>query len=107
MNIWVFLYRFAWSVLGLLLLFGLAAAFYPKVRQYHELQARHEKMEEEVRLEEELVKHLRDKQERLLSDPRFVEKIAREELGLAKPGETVFKFSDDPATTNRSSGGQR
>lgn len=105
MNIWVFLYRFAWSVLAAVILAGLVAAFYPKVRQFHELQDRHSEMEEEVRLKEELVKHLRDKQERLLNDPRFVEKIAREELGLARPGETVFKFSDDPST-NPAPGGR-
>jgi cell division protein FtsB len=103
MNIWVVLYRFAWTVLGALVIVGLAAAIYPKVRQYRELQGRHEKMQEDVRLEEELEQHLREKRERLLNDPRFVEKIAREELGLAKPGETVFKFTDDPETNQAGS----
>jgi cell division protein FtsB len=98
MNIWVFLYRFAWTVLAILVVAALAAAIYPKVRQYRELQSREVKMREDVRLEEELEQHLREKRERLLNDPRFVEKIAREELGLAKPGETVFKFTDDPQT---------
>ena len=101
MNIWVFLYRFAWSLLAILIVGAVCAAIYPKFRQYHELQSRNEKMQEDVRLEEELEQHLREKRERLLNDPRFVEKIAREELGLAKPGETVFKFTDDPQT-NRS-----
>ena len=40
---------------------------------------------------------LRLKQERLQEDPRFVEKIARENLGYAKPGETIFRFVDDDA----------
>jgi cell division protein FtsB len=106
MNIWVFLYRFAWSVLAVVVFAALVAAFYPKIRHFNELQDRHGEMEEEVRLKEELIKHLRDKQERLLNDPRFVEKIAREELGLARPGETVFKFSDDPST-NPTPGGRR
>ena len=34
-------------------------------------------------------------QERLESDPRFVEKIAREDLGYAKEGEIVFKFVEE------------
>ena len=34
----------------------------------------------------------------LKSDPRAVEKLAREELGLARPGETVFLIHEpDPA----------
>lgn len=33
----------------------------------------------------------------LRSDPAAVERIAREELGLARPGETVFVIRDVPA----------
>lgn len=33
----------------------------------------------------------------LRSDPAAVERIAREELGLARPGETVFLIRDVPA----------
>lgn len=31
----------------------------------------------------------------LRSDPRAIERLAREELGLARPGETVFLIKDD------------
>jgi cell division protein FtsB len=34
--------------------------------------------------------------EALRSDPRTVERLAREELGLAAPGETVFLLRQDP-----------
>jgi cell division protein FtsB len=34
----------------------------------------------------------------LRTDARAVERIAREELGLARPGETVFLVRDAPAT---------
>ena len=40
---------------------------------------------------------LKLKQEKLQEDPRFIEKIAREDLGYAKPGETVFRFVDEEA----------
>ena len=33
---------------------------------------------------------------RLLNDLEYIEKIAREELGLARPGEMVFEFTNDP-----------
>ena len=33
---------------------------------------------------------------RLLHDLEYIEKIAREELRLVRPGEVVFEFADDP-----------
>ena len=33
----------------------------------------------------------------LRSDPRAVEEVAREQLGLARPGETVFLIHEEPA----------
>ena len=32
----------------------------------------------------------------LRSDPKAVERIAREEMGLARPGEMIFKLADKP-----------
>ena len=34
----------------------------------------------------------------LKSDPKSVERIAREEMGLARPGEMIFKIPDLPKT---------
>jgi cell division protein FtsB len=56
------------------------------------------------------VQGLRDENGRLASaiaalktDPRAVEKLAREELGLAKKGETVFVLRDEPTPTEPAS----
>ena len=37
----------------------------------------------------------------LRSDPRAIERLAREELGLARPGETVFLIRDDTGASER------
>jgi cell division protein FtsB len=37
----------------------------------------------------------------LRTDPRAIERIAREELGLARPGETVFLVKDEVAPSAR------
>jgi cell division protein FtsB len=37
----------------------------------------------------------------LKSDPRAIERLAREELGLARPGEMVFVIRDDSASRRR------
>ena len=102
MNFWVFIYRVALVAVGILVVIGVIFMFLPQIEQQRELQRKEAQLQEEVRLEEELLQHLKRQQERLRSDPRFVEKIAREEFGLAKPGETVFKFVDEePQTANR------
>jgi cell division protein FtsB len=37
----------------------------------------------------------------LRSDPRAIERLAREELGLSRPGETVFLIREDPPAAER------
>jgi cell division protein FtsB len=49
----------------------------------------------EYRLEEEKLKILRSNRERMETDATFAERVAREELGFVKPGETVIKYVDD------------
>jgi cell division protein FtsB len=107
MNLWVAIYRLAWGLLGLLLLVLLGYAYYPPVRKFDELRRREAKLDEDIRFEEQREKHLKAKQEKLLNDPRFVEKIAREQLGLAKPGEVIFKVSESALATNVPSRGPR
>jgi len=40
----------------------------------------------------------------LKSDPRIIERIAREEMGLARPGEIIFKVPADPTSAASASG---
>ncbi len=102
MNGWELIYRIGWLLLGILFVIAAVAIFGPQIRQYRELQRREAQAHSDVQLEEEMLQHLKEQQERLRNDPRYVERVAREELGLARPGETVVKFSDDPAWSNRS-----
>ena len=104
MNYWVMIYRIGWITLAVLVVIAVTAMFVPQFKQYHELRRKEAVLQDEIRIEEDIIKHLRDQQERLKSDPRFVEKLARKELGYAKPGETVFRFTDDEApASNRPS----
>ena len=41
--------------------------------------------------------HLAAEIQALRTDPRAIERLAREELGLARPGETVFLIRDETA----------
>lgn len=97
MNIWSFIYRASWVILAILALIALGYAVYPRVLSYRELERREAQLAEELRIEEDMLRALKERQDRLQNDPGFVEKIAREEIGLARPGETVFKFVDEDA----------
>jgi cell division protein FtsB len=103
MSVWVLIYRFAWSMLAVLGLIALVGSFYPPTRQFYDLRQRKAQLEEEIRAQEAVLLELKHKEEQLLKDPRFVERIAREELGLSKPGETVFKFMTEEPTNARPS----
>ncbi len=100
MNIWAAIYKGGLIVIGLLTLVLVIWLFAPKIRSYYDLQRIESRRADDVRLEEEMLAHHRRQQERLRNDPRFVEKLAREEIGLAKPGELVFKFVDDETASN-------
>jgi cell division protein FtsL len=41
----------------------------------------------------------------LKSDPRMIERIAREEMGLARPGEMIFKVPADPSAAGSATDG--
>ncbi len=43
---------------------------------------------------EQLAEHLRN-------DPAYIEKVAREEMGMVREGDTVLKFPSQPPPSNR------
>lgn len=93
-----------WAILGLLMmtvlvhdLFG-ERGFLAMRRQQQEKQ----KLEQEVRQIQEQNRALGQSIHRLKTDPAYIERLAREQHGLARPGEHVFKLppreKSDPPT---------
>jgi cell division protein FtsB len=75
--------------------------FVPRAHTHQELQRRKRALEEGNARLESKIRQLDEKQQRFRTDPDFVERIAREQ-GMAKPGETIFRF----AATNAVSKGR-
>ncbi len=92
MNLWLIIYRLACVIFAIMLVIVIIALFLPKVRQAQERQRKAAVIEEQNRAREKMTKQLRENQEQFMSDPKYVERVAREELGKAKPGETIFRF---------------
>ena len=95
MNGWKLTQRICLSLIGLLLAGIVLRLFLPKIELQKELRAREAELRVDIQKEAEALRMLKLKQEKLQTDTRFIEKIAREDLGYAKPGETVFRFVDE------------
>ncbi len=98
MNYWVVIYRVAWVMLVILCVIGLTCIFLPKCQQYRELQIRKGKLGQETAQIEAGIKGLQANEERLQTDRGFVERTARE-LGMVKPGETVYRVTREASNT--------
>jgi cell division protein FtsB len=84
-------------VVGLLLiagLLGIAVWYLPLIRQNERMGKEVQRLDNEIRKEDEAAKQLKSSIEALRSDPKTVERLTREKLGYAKPGETVIRFED-------------
>ncbi len=98
LGIWDKLNRLIVLLLVLAILLGVGAWYLPLIRQNERMRKEILKLETEVQKEEETSKRLKASIE-AMRDPRSVERLAREKLSYAKPGETIIRF-ESPATNN-------
>jgi cell division protein FtsB len=92
LSIWDKLTRVVIFLLFLTYLMGVAAWYLPVIRKNERLREEIFRLDGQVRKEEEAGRQLRTAIEALRHDPKAVERLARERLGYAKPGETVIRF---------------
>lgn len=87
-------------VIFLLFLAGLlivAVWYLPLVQHNERMRKEILRLDTQIQKEEETGRQLRASIDALRFDPKAVERLARERLGYAKPGETVIRF-EAPAT---------
>ena len=88
--------------LNWLLMGGLALLLLQDVFGRHGLLAMHHARQEAARMQQEIDRmssenqRLQERVKSLKSDPETIERIAREEMGLARPGEYIFKVQPPP-----------
>lgn len=62
---------------------------------YHKMKKNYQRAEQELdRLNKENEK-LRKEADALKTDPRYIERLARERLGLSKEGEIIYEYEED------------
>jgi cell division protein FtsB len=94
-----------WSKLTRIVIFLFAVAilliigewYLPLIRQNERMRKVNFQLDTQIQKEEETARHLKASIDALRFDPKAVERLARERLGYAKPGETVIRFTS-PAT---------
>lgn len=95
-NIWDKLTKLAWFLIFAALLLAVGVWYLPLIRQNERMGQRVFQLNEQVKKAEELNKSLATAVNAGRTDPKTVERLARETLGFAKPGETVIHFEEPP-----------
>ncbi|MBI3811134.1 MAG: septum formation initiator family protein [Nitrospirae bacterium] len=86
--------RIAWGV-GLLVSFYLLVPLLVGdmgIVKYFELRRTHHQLQQEIQQLSDENQKIQDEIHALWSDPAKIEQLAREKLGLVRPGEVVYQF---------------
>jgi cell division protein FtsB len=90
------------AVIFLFLIAGLLAValwYAPLIQRNERMRRESLRLDNEIQKEEEARRQLKAATDSLSHDPKAVERLVREKLGYAKPGETVIRF-ENPVTNN-------
>ena len=98
-GIWGRLNRFIGVLLCLACVSGVGVWYLPLIKSNQEWRKGILRLEAEVQREERLAHRIDAQVMALRTDPRAVERVAREKLGFVKPGETMIRF--EPPRTLR------
>ena len=69
--------------------------YLPALSRYQDLKTRQDGIEIQIRDLQTKLKDIREERDLLKNDVGYLEKVIREELGLVKPGEIVYKFVEE------------
>ena len=75
----------------LLIITALIAAFLPGFSKLRQLKEKNRNMEKRIEMLMKANEELREEKDKLENDPSYIEKIAREKLGLVGKDEIVLK----------------
>ena len=69
--------------------------YLPALSKYQDLKVRQEGMDLQIKELEQKIADIQEERNLLKTDVSYLEKIIRDELGLVKPGEIVYKFVEE------------
>jgi cell division protein FtsB len=98
LGIWGMLTKGALTLVFVALLLLAAMKDLPLLQQNERMRADIMHLQTQLQVEEAKSRQLQAQIDELRNDPNAVERLAREKLGYARPGETVIRF--EPATNS-------
>jgi cell division protein FtsB len=99
LGIWTKLSRVAVFLLFIAGLLLVSVWYLPLIQRNERMRKEILRLDDQIHKEEEKLKQAKAANDALRKDPKTVERLARERLGYAKPGETVFRF-EEPNTNS-------
>ena len=94
LGIWDKLTRLVIFLLFVAGLLGLAIWYLPLIKQNERMRREILRLDAQIKKEKETSKQSQASIDALRYDPKALERLARERLGYAKPGETVIRFEE-------------
>ncbi|MFA6545349.1 MAG: septum formation initiator family protein [Limisphaerales bacterium] len=94
LGIWDKLTRAVLLLLVVAVTVGIGFLCVPLIQQNERMRQRNIEIEAQIQREEESARQLKAGLDAQRSDPKAVERLAREKLGYAKPGEIVIRFQE-------------
>ncbi len=91
-GIWDRLSKAAFLLLLVALVLLLAQFYVPLFKKNQRMREKNLRLEAAIQKEEEAGRRMEHEIESLQKDPEAVERLAREQLGYGKEGETIFRF---------------
>jgi cell division protein FtsB len=95
---WRILQPWVYSLVGLLFVAVVLALFYPEWKKGQNMKGRLQALQTDIQNQKQELGELQELSGRLQDDPFTVERMARDTLSVARPGEVIFKFQ--PYATN-------
>jgi len=84
-------------LIALILLLGFFWIYFPAISRYRELKIQEEKITHDISDLDQRIEGLLEERRLLKNDLNYLEKVIREELGLVKPGEIIYKMIPEAA----------
>jgi cell division protein FtsB len=101
---WRILQPWVYSLVGLLFVAVVLALFYPEWKKGQNMKGRLQALQTDIQNQKQELAELQELSGRLQDDPFTVERMARDTLSVARPGEVIFKFQ--PYATNVNTPGE-
>jgi cell division protein DivIC len=94
---WGVIQPWVYSLVGLLAVSVILAFFYPAWKRGQRLREQTENLQKAITAKEQELNRLQEETGRLKQDPFTVERMSRDTLNVARPGEVIFKFQPYPS----------